>query len=159
MGNDGSGRVVALFVAPAAGAPMERREAVEVTETGLVGDRYVTGEGSFSRWPGPHRAVTVIAAEALREAEAAFGVSLSEGQHRRNVVVAGVDLETLLKQTFRIGGAVFRGERRCAPCRYLVRVTGQEAVFDALRGRGGLRCRVIEPGAIRLGDRIQSATV
>lgn len=148
------GRVVQLWTAPAAGAPMAAHAAVEAAEVGLVGDRYAAGEGSFSRWPGPHRAVTVIAAEALRAAEAAFGVSLAAGEHRRNVVVEGVDLEALLKRPFRIGGATLRGERRCAPCRYLVRVTGQEALFDALRGRGGLRCRVLEPGPIRVGDAV-----
>jgi MOSC domain-containing protein YiiM len=48
-----------------------------------------------------------------------------------------------------------RGVRVCAPCKYLVRVTGQEEIFDALVGRGGLRAEVLTEGVIRLGDAVR----
>lgn len=146
-------RLVSIFTAPAAGAPVVRvPRAVALAGQGLAGDRYAAGEGSFSRWPGKGRALTLIDAAALAEAEQEFGVALSAGEHRRNLVVDGLDLRTLLGGTFQIGTAAFRGERVCAPCKYLVRVTGQDRIFDALVGRGGIRAEVVEPGEIAEGD-------
>ncbi len=98
--------------------------------------------------------MTLISAEALRDAEAAFDVSLSEGQHRRNLVVEGLDPAVLRGVPFQIGEARFEGVRLCAPCKYLVRVTGQPEAFDALVGRGGLRAEVVAGGLLREGDEI-----
>lgn len=150
------GRLVDLFITPAAGAPPGRVETVEaLAGRGLAGDRYARGEGSFSRWPGKGRAVTLIATEALAAAEAEFGVALGDGQHRRNLVVAGVPLDDLRGVPFTIGEARFEGVRLCAPCKYLVRVTGQDRLFEALVRRGGLRCAVIASGSLTVGDPVE----
>ena len=150
-----TGTLRAIYTAPEAKAPMQARETVRaVPGRGLEGDRYFYGEGAFSRWPGPRREVTLIAAEALAEAEAAFDVAVTAGEHRRNLVVTGVPLTDLVKAEFVIGDVRMRGVRVCAPCKYLVRVTGQKEIFDALVGRGGLRAEVLTEGVIRLGDAV-----
>ena len=150
------GYVLDLFVAPAAGAPVQRVAAVHaLAGRGLEGDRYAAGEGAFSRWPGPGRALTLIDAAALAAAEAECGVALSEGQHRRNVVTEGVPLADLRGVAFQIGEAWCEGSRVCAPCRYLVRVTGQDRVFEALVRRGGLRAAITASGTIRRGDAVR----
>lgn len=149
------GRLVAIYTAPAAGAPVRRRGAVEALDgRGLDGDRYAAGEGSFSRWPGKGRDVTLIAAEGLEAAAAEFGVAVADGEHRRNLVVEGVPLDGLRGVAFSIGSARFEGVRLCAPCKYLVRVTGQERIFEALVRRGGLRAAVVGTGVIREGDAV-----
>ncbi len=122
---------------------------------GLEGDRYWKGEGAFSRWPGPRREVTLVTAEALAAAERDFGVMLKAGEHRRNLVVRGVPLADLVKQELWVGAVRLRGVRLCAPCKYLVRVTEQEAIFDALVGRGGLRAEVLTEGVISVGDSVR----
>lgn len=152
-----TGRLDAIWTAPAAGAPVVRLPSAVVGKDGLEGDRYAAGEGSFSRWPGEGRALTLIDAAALHEAEDTFGVRLSHGEHRRNLVVSGVPLADLRGAPFRVGEALVEGVRWCAPCKYLVRVTGQVAVFDALVGRGGLRARVLGGGTIREGDAVVPA--
>ncbi len=156
MSDDWTGTLRAIYTAPQAKAPMRSLDAARaVPGRGLEGDRYFYGEGAFSRWPGPRREVTLIDADALAEAEAAFGVAVSAGEHRRNLVVAGVPLADLIKKTFVVGGVRMRGVRVCAPCKYLARVTGQAAIFDALVGRGGLRAEVLTEGTIRAGDAVR----
>ena len=156
MNDDWTGTLRAIYTAPAAKAPMRLLSAVRaVPGRGLEGDRYFNGQGAFSRWPGPRREVTLIAAEALAEAEAEFGVSVSAGEHRRNLVVAGVPLADLVKEPFVVGSVEMRGVRACAPCKYLIRVTGQAEIFDALVRRGGLRAEVLTEGVIRVGDAVQ----
>ncbi|WP_218827592.1 MOSC domain-containing protein [Rubricoccus marinus] len=150
-----SGHVRSIYIAPEAGAPVRRVERVRaVAGRGLEGDRYWAGVGSFSRWPGPVREVTLIAQEALDEAAGAFGVAVGEGEHRRNLVTEGIDLGSLLKQRFSVGPVQMEGLRICAPCKYLIRVTGQDRIFDALVRRGGLRARVLSSGEIREGDTV-----
>lgn len=132
---------------------MQRVEAVRgLKDLGLDGDRYAAGTGSFSRWPGHRRQVTLISAEALAAAQDGFDVALDDGQHRRNLVVSGVDLPSLVKRQFQVGEAVLEGVQVCAPCKYLVRVTEQPAIFDALVKRGGLRARIVKGGWLRQGD-------
>jgi MOSC domain-containing protein YiiM len=156
VSDDWTGVLRAIYTAPEAKAPMRSLDAVRaVPGRGLEGDRYFKGEGAFSRWPGSRREVTLIAAEALAAAEEAFDVAVSAGEHRRNLVVAGVPLGDLVKTEFVVGDVRMRGARVCAPCKYLVRVTGQEAIFDALVGRGGLRAEVLTEGVIRVGDRVR----
>lgn len=150
-----AGRLAAIYTAPHAGDSVIAKTSTLVTLAGLDGDRYAEAQGSFSRWPAAYRAVTLIAQEAIDEAEAAFGVSMRAGEHRRNLVVSGVPLTDLRGVRFAIGDVVLEGARLCAPCRYLVRVTGQLAAFDALAGRGGLRASVVEAGRIAVGDRLR----
>ncbi|MDB5296860.1 MAG: sulfurase [Phycisphaerales bacterium] len=148
------GTVQRLFIAPASrGAPVRVEAAEAVAGRGLVGDRYYLGVGAFSRWPGEGRQVTLIEAEAVETVLGASRVDLSDGRHRRNVVTRGVALAALVGRRFTVGPALLRGQRLCAPCRYLDRLIGAE-VYDAMKGRGGLRAEVLEGGTIRAGDPI-----
>jgi MOSC domain-containing protein YiiM len=141
-------------------SPTARERLVSIAEVravpgrGLEGDRYFLACGSFSRWPGTGRAVSLIAEEALEAVHAEHGIDLREGRSRRNLVTSGLILADLQDRTFRIGTAVFRGVRPCAPCQYLERIT-EAGVFDALKDRGGFRADVIEEGVLRIGDAIE----
>lgn len=152
-----AGILEAIFTAPAAGAPVQALEAVRAESgRGLEGDRYWKGQGAFSRWPGPRREVTLIAAEAIEAAEREFGVALSAGEHRRNLVVRDVPLDDLVKTEFEVGPVRLRGVRRCAPCKYLVRITGQAAIFESLVRRGGLRAEILTGGVVTVGDSVRA---
>ncbi len=139
----GAGRVEALVLAPAAGAPVTRvDEAEAVPGRGLAGDRYADGTGTF-RSGRPGSALTLIDAAVLDE--------LGDGlDHRRNVVVRGTDLDALIGREFTLGGARCRGRRRCEPCSHLDRLNGG-GVLRPLVHRGGLRADVLEGGVIRVG--------
>lgn len=129
-------------------------EVRAVPDRGLEGDRYFFAKGSFSRWPGTGRAVSLIAQEALEAIHTEHGIDLQEGRSRRNLVTSGIDLADLQGRRFRIGTAVFRGVRPCAPCQYLERIT-VAGVFAALKDRGGFRADVIAEGILHVGDAIE----
>ena len=146
--------VYELYVADTAGSPIRRvPQVMAIAEHGLEGDRYCLGTGSFSRWPDSGRAVTFIAQEVIDQIQAEFGIDLTGGRSRRNIATVGVELSELNGRKFRIGGAVMRGSRVAAPCRYLERIT-KPRVFEALRGRGGLRGDIVAGGIISAGDEI-----
>src|SRR4051794_20996028 len=112
-----------IYVAPSARAAMVMRDAVTVVEgRGLEGDRYFLGKGSFSRWPGDGRPVTLIEQEAIDAVLSEHGISLADGRSRRNLVTSGVALAELVGRRFRVGAVLLRGTRLCAPCAHLERL-------------------------------------
>lgn len=147
--------LVQIFISSEAGAPMQPVDAVAaVAGQGLVGDRYFAGVGSFSRWPGPHREVSLIAEEALAEMAAETGIVLPPAESRRNLLVRGVPLNDLVGQAFAVGGVRMAGLRRCQPCKYLARKTGHSDLVRALLHRGGLRARILTDGRLQVGDAV-----
>ena len=144
-----------IFLAPGGGAQMKGVEVVTALKgCGLEGDRYCVGTGHWSRF-GRVCEVTFIAAEDLDDIERETGVSVKNGEHRRNVVSRGISLKTLRRgERFRVGEGVFdyRGPR--SVCRHVERLT-EPGMTQALKGRGGICARVIESGTVRTGDEIE----
>ena len=88
----------AIVIAPAAEAPgREVERAVAVAGSGLEGDRYAAGAGTFSPRAGDGRELTLIEAEVLD------ALGLSPADARRNVVTRGVRLNALMGYTFTRG--------------------------------------------------------
>lgn len=145
-----NGRVVAICIAPEAGAPMQRvEEVMAVAGAGLEGDRYFAGEGSFNRDNPGRRQVTLINAIFFP------GSGFEFEDSRRNLVVDGVELMWLIGREFRIGGAKFRGVKYCDPCERPSKLAGNPHSFkEAFFDRGGLVAEVIESGSICVGDAV-----
>ena len=147
------GVVEAIFVTGRGSSPMQRvDEVLAVAGAGLSGDRYAERTGY---WTGVDECqVTLIEAEALDAISASTDVRVTEGQHRRNVVVRGVELRGLAGATFTIAEARFSYDRPRPPCRYIESIT-QPGMTRALAARrGGVCVKVIESGVIRVGDEL-----
>lgn len=146
------GRVLSIYIASAAGAPMREVAAVRAFPgRGLEGDRYWSDTGTYSRKPGPDREVTLIEIEALEALGRDYGVGLAPGESRRNIVTQGIALNHLVDREFTVGEVRLRGHRLCEPCRHLESLSRP----GALRGlvhRGGLRAQVLSAGVMRAGD-------
>lgn len=156
-GEDADGGVVrSLVTAPEGGAPPERREAVAIRPGGVEGDRYQRDDGHFQL---DGCAVTLVAAEALDAVRAETGIDVSDGRHRRNVVVEGfgAGMDDLLEATVAVGEARLRPTRRRPPCARVESLAGEEGLASALRNRGGLCCDVVEPGRVTVGDAVAVA--
>lgn len=149
------GRVRSIHIAPEQGAePEPVEEVAAVAGAGLRGDRYFVEDGTFADRPGSD--LTLIEGEALAAVERDYGVELAPGVHRRNVTTEGVRLNHLVDRRFRVGDAVCLGTELCEPCSYLERHLAKQGVREALVHRGGLRCRVVDGGRIRVGDAVHS---
>ena len=118
---------------------------------GLEGDRNFLVDGE----PEPDRDddLTLIAAEALEALAADTGIQLTAAESRRNLLVRGIDLNSLVGRRFTVGEAVCRGIELCEPCRHLEGLT-QPGVLRGLVHRGGLRAAIISGGAIAVGDSV-----
>jgi MOSC domain-containing protein YiiM len=150
------GRLLAICISPAAGAPMQNVDAIEaLAGKGLDGDRYANRAGAYQKKQiEPSQEVTLIEQEALEAALRDYQLELSHAESRRNLLTEGVPLNHLVGRRFTVGGVTLEGLELCEPCKYLQRLTGKN-VTRALLHRGGLRARIVNDGAIRVGDAIQ----
>lgn len=146
------GRLVEIFIAPAAGAPMQRCDLADcVPGQGLSGDRYAARAGHWRLTDACE--VTLVTREDLQRA-ARRGPDLGDGWHRRNLVVAGIPLAAFRRHRVRVGEVWFEFHRLRPPCAYLDRVSGPGAA-RALGKGGGIGLRVVSAGVIRVGDEVE----
>lgn len=146
--------VESLVIAPEGGATPVLRESVGIAAGGVEGDRYCRGDGHFQL---DACAVTLVAAEAIEAVREATGIDVSDGRHRRNVVVRGfgAGMDPLLDATVRVGDALLRPTRRRPPCAHLESLANEDGLAAALRDRGGLCCDVVDPGTVAVGDAVR----
>jgi MOSC domain-containing protein YiiM len=148
------GRVELIIVR---GAPRDPARAIEHTLAlagiGLADDRLGRrGEAELST-----RQVTLIQQEHL-PLIAAFARAgpIDPVGLRRNLVVSGLNLLSLKNAQLRIGEALIQIVGPCHPCSRMEEVIGPGG-YAAMRGHGGMTARILEGGAIRVGDRMSVA--
>ena len=126
---------------PAAPHAMRAVERVEcVAGHGLRGDRF------FGYRPDYKGQVTLFSAEVFAELCAALRCPAADpAALRRNLLVHGVDLNSLIGCEFELQGVRLFGMEECRPCHWMNQAVAPGAE-DWLRGRGGLRCRVVGSG-------------
>jgi MOSC domain-containing protein YiiM len=147
------GVVEGIFIASKGSAAMERVEEVRTIEgCGIEGDRYCEGTGFWSRY-GEVCEVTLIESEDLDYIQNELGISIKNGEHRRNIITSGIRLGDLRRKRFRIGEAVLEYDRSRPPCKH-VQDLSEPGMTRALKGRGGICARVVEEGVIRALDAI-----
>lgn len=112
---------------------------------GIEGDRF------YGYRPGYKAQVTFFAWETLLAAREKFGLpALLPAVFRRNIVVEGIDLATMLERRFTLGGVEFEGTGEARPCHWMNEVVAPGAE-DWLMGQGGLRAKVLSDGELAVG--------
>jgi hypothetical protein len=127
---------------PPAAPPGELVEEIRIREgLGIVGDRY------YGKQAHRDASVTVIAQESLPP-----GVGLV--QVRRNILVSGIPVDDLVGGVLILdsgdGPVSLRVHRRANPCAWMDVAIGRGA-WQALRGKGGVRCRPLNDGTLHVG--------
>jgi MOSC domain-containing protein YiiM len=127
---------------PAPAPPDELVDEIRVRAgLGIVGDRY------FGSPAHQDASVTVIAQESLPP-----GADLT--QVRRNILVSGIAVDDLIGSVLILdsgdGPVRLHVKRRANPCAWMDVVIAPGA-WRALRGKGGVRCRPLDDGILRVG--------
>lgn len=146
-----------LFISPGhnffgrQGQPAGEHPIVEVASVrcragwGLEGDRF------YGYRPDYNGQVTFFAWEAHTAAQEKFALpALSPTVYRRNVIVEGIALNSLIGQRFTLGGLEFEGISESRPCHWMNTAVAPGAE-PWLRGRGGLRAKILTDGTLRCG--------
>jgi MOSC domain-containing protein YiiM len=126
--------------------PRKRASVVEVQQWDL--DQALdhgTGRGK--------RAVTLIQSEHMEVIRKITGVEFDPLDLRRNLIVSDINLSSLRWARFSVGEVILEGTIPCDPCERMEELLGAGG-YAAMIGMGGLCARLIQPGIIRVGDRV-----
>jgi MOSC domain-containing protein YiiM len=124
--------------------PIVEADTVDcVAGSGLRGDRF------FSYRPDYKGQITFFSWKVFETMRGELGLLHADvSALRRNVVLEGVALESLLGQPFELQGVQFLGTEECRPCYWMDGAIGPGAMAW-LQGRGGLRARILSDGILR----------
>lgn len=131
---------------------------IDAGEADLVAGKGIVGDRFYGKAAHMDAAVTLMAAEALEAIAAELGAAPFDPLlARRNVVIRGAELAPLLVHEFTLesGGSsvVLRAGRPAHPCVWMDRMLAPGA-HAAMRGRGGIRCKVVSDGKLFRGPAV-----
>lgn len=129
---------------PAGTHPILAVEHIEcVAGRGIRGDRF------FDFKDGYKGQITFFAMEVLEALRRELKLPDAQPQAtRRNAFVRGLELNELIGRRFDVQGVSFEGIEESRPCYWMNSALGAGAE-EWLRGRGGLRCRILTSGSLR----------
>ena len=133
------------------GQPPDNHPLVEVREIECVAGRGIRGDRFYDYKDNYKGQITFFSQEVFDGLTAAFPhVRKTPGALRRNVVVSGVNLNSLIGKEFEAQGLKFLGTAHCRPCYWLDQAfaPGAEAW---LKGNGGLRAQILTSGTLKVG--------
>ncbi len=126
---------------PAGNHPIVEVERVEChAGRGLVGDRF------YNYKPDYKGQLTLFSWEIFQQLRRELPAPHAQPSAlRRNIVTEHLDLDALRGQRFVLQGIKLEGAEESRPCYWMDEAIGPGA-NDWLKGRGGLRCRILSNG-------------
>jgi MOSC domain-containing protein YiiM len=148
-------RIRQIFISPGHnfvghhGQPAGTYPTVEVAEVecvagrGLRGDRYFDFKGDYKGQ------ITLFAWETFEQLKRELGAPHADpSSTRRNVIIEGANILSWVGREFEIQGVCFLGTEECKPC-YWMNQAVHPGAEEWLKGRGGLRARILTDGILR----------
>jgi MOSC domain-containing protein YiiM len=119
---------------------------IEVPSVECVAGQGIRGDRFFDYRSDYKGQITFFSLEVVEELRQNLrDRGLSAALLRRNVVVRGVELNQLIGEEFEVQGVRFHGTAECKPCYWMDRAIAP-GTEDFLKGRGGLRARILNDG-------------
>jgi MOSC domain-containing protein YiiM len=128
--------------------PMIEMSEIEcLAGRGIRGDRYLDFKNDYKGQ------ITFFAMEVFDELCTLLQIqACSPALARRNVITRGVDLNELIAQEFEVQEIRFLGMEECRPCYWMDGAFALGAQ-QLLKGRGGLRAKILSDGSLRSNAR------
>jgi len=133
------------------GQPAGQNPIVEVNQLDCVAGRGIRGDRFFDFKENYKGQITFFSVEILDALRRELSLPLAQpSATRRNALVTGVDLNSLIGAEFEVQGIRFAGVEQCKPCHWMDTALGPGAEAW-LQGRGGLRARILTNGVLQRG--------
>jgi hypothetical protein len=148
-------RVELLFISPGHnffghhGQPAGEHRVFTVDQLECVAGRGIRGDRFFDHKNSYKGQITFFSLEVFDALQRELNLPGAQpAATRRNALVSGVDLNSLVGKEFEIQGVRFVGVEECKPCYWMDSALGPGAE-TWLQGRGGLRARILSDGILR----------
>jgi hypothetical protein len=136
------------FVGHHGGEP-DTHPMIEVPQIECVVGRGIRGDRYFDFKDDYKGQITFFSGEVFDELCAALKIdNQSPSAARRNVITCDVGLNELVGKEFEVQGVRFLGTEECRPCYWMDRAFAPGA-HEFLKGRGGLRAKILCNGLLR----------
>ncbi len=133
------------------GQPAGDHEAIAVDSVQCVAGRGLRGDRFFDYRPSYNGQITFFEWDAYDSVRREFERSdLKPSAFRRNVIVEGIHLNDLIGSRFSLSGIEFEGMSEAKPCHWMDHAVAPGAE-RSLRGRGGLRAKILTDGELHCG--------
>lgn len=146
-----------LFISPGHnffgrhGLPANGYPIVAVDRMECVAGRGIQGDRFFDYKPDYKGQVTFFSMEVFESLKSELNIPQARPEAtRRNIFVRGADLKALIGHEFELQGVRFSAVEESRPCHWMNAALGLGAE-EWLRGRGGLRCRILSSGVLTPG--------
>lgn len=131
------------------GQPPGDHSCVEVAEVECVAGRGLRGDRFFDYKDNYKGQITFFSRDLFQSMCDALQIhDRSPAVLRRNAIVEGVELNSLIDREFEVQGVRFLGMAECSPCYWMNSAFGSGAE-KFLQGRGGLRAKILTNGILR----------
>lgn len=131
------------------GKPPGEHPMIEVAEAECVAGKGIAGDRFFDYKPDYKGQITFFSWEQYERICQKFELAdTPPSVFRRNVIVEGVDLNSLIGEHFELQGLEFLGTVEATPC-YWMNGAVAEGAEEAMKGQGGLRAKITRGGTLR----------
>ena len=128
---------------------IEEVNSVElIANKGIVGDRY------FKDFSDPISQLTLIESENIDDYNKRYNLNIDYLDFRRNIVTKDIKLNDYIDKKILIGKVEVEVIDLCRPCRFLQEKLNKNNIIKEFLRKGGLRCRILSSGNIKIGDLI-----
>lgn len=134
------------------GKPAGAHDLIERVEITCVAGRGIAGDRFFDHKENYKGQITFFSMEVFEAFRRELNLpQASPETTRRNVFVRGPDLARWIGEEFEIQGVRFAGMEECRPCYWMNHAFGSDQAETWLKGKGGLRARILTTGTLHRG--------
>ena len=119
-----------------------------IANKGIVGDRY------FKDFSDPMSQLTLIESENIDDYNRRYNLNIDYLDFRRNIITKDIKLNNYIDKKILIGKVEVEVIDLCRPCRFLQEKLNKNNIIKEFLRKGGLRCRILSSGTIKVGDLI-----
>ena len=143
-------KIIEIGITGESNKEIEKVKSIEVVSgKGIKGDRY------FHDFNDERNQLTLIESENIDYYNKTFNTNFKYLEFRRNLVTQNIQLNDLIGKTLIVGEIKIKAHDLCRPCKPLQEKLGKDNIIKEFLRRGGLRCEILNSGAIKIGDNIK----
>ena len=143
------GKIIQIGIAKLKHDPIDMVNLIQVVEgKGIKGDR------KFHENNLDDQQLTLIESENIDYYNKKYNSNFSYLDFRRNLITENIKLNDLIGKILLIGKIKVKGIDLCRPCKELEKKLGATNYLKEFLRSGGLRCKILTSGSIKVGDKI-----
>mgnify|MGYP001165639298 FL=1 len=136
-------------------AENNNKKIEEVSSIRLIANKGIVGDRNFKDYSDPSTQLTLIESENIDYYNDKYNLSFDYLDFRRNIITKNIKLNDLINKQISIGNVKIEVIDLCRPCRFLQEKLSTNNIIKEFLRKGGLRCRILSSGIIKVGNKIK----